>query len=205
MPRRQRLPELVAQLPKTRAAIEYGETHHAGQRRSFNDDPFIEHPLEVGLLLYETGARDHVIAAGILHDTLEKTDADASELRRRFGTPVTRLVVALSEDEQISGYAQRKAALRQQVAAAGHDALMIFAADKVSKVRELRLAIARLERRGEQPARSLLRPRRVAHYRRCLGMLEELLAQSALVGQLRSELARLEAVLTGLRLGSAVA
>jgi hypothetical protein len=118
---------------------------------------------------------------------------------------VTRLVVAVSEDEQISGYTQRKAALRQQVAAAGSDALMIFAADKVSKVRELRLAISRLVRQNIEPARSLLRPRRVAHYRRCLGMLEELSAESALVDQLRTELARLEAVLAGARARSAVA
>lgn len=165
----------------------------------------MEHPLEVGLLLYEAGARDHVIAAGVLHDTLEKTDADAAELRRRFGAAVARLVVAVSEDEEISGYTPRKAALRQQVATAGPEALMVFAADKVSKVRELRLAIARLLRRNEQPARSLLRPRRLAHYRRCLGMLEELSAQSALVDQLRAELARLEVVLSAARAGSAVA
>lgn len=205
MPRRPRLPDLVAQLPKTRAAIEYGETQHAGQRRSFTRGTFMEHPLEVGLLLYEAGARDHVIAAGVLHDTLEKTEVGPAELRRRFGAPVARLVVAVSEDEQIPRYTQRKAELRHRVAAAGPEALMIFAADKVSKVRELRLAIGQLVRRDVEPARSLLRPRRVAHYRRCLGMLEQLSAESLLVDQLRAELARLEAVLAGARTASAVA
>jgi (p)ppGpp synthase/HD superfamily hydrolase len=199
---RQRLPDLVARFPKTREAIEYGEAQHAGQRRSFGGAAFIEHPLEVGLLLYDAGARDHVIAAGILHDMLEKTDVDAAELRRRFGGRIAGLVVAVSEDERISGYQERKAALRRQVAAAGPEALMIFAADKVSKVRELRLAISRLLRRGEQPDRSLLRPRRRAHYRRCLGMLEELLGESALVGQLRTELLKLEAVLTTAKAGA---
>jgi (p)ppGpp synthase/HD superfamily hydrolase len=189
------LADLVGQLPTTRAAIEYGERGHAGQVRSFAGDAFIVHPLEVGLLLYDAGARDHVIAAGVLHDTIEKASADEVELQRRFGARIAWLVAVVSEDEAIRGYAQRKAALRQQVAGAGPDALMIFAADKVSKVRELRLTLARLARRREYPARSLLRPRRIAHYFRCLGMLEEQLGESALVRQLRTELARLEAVL----------
>ena len=168
---------------------------HAGQVRGFAGDAFIVHPLEVGLLLYDAGARDYVIAAGVLHDTIEKAGVDETELRRRFGARIARLVAVVSEDEAIPGYAQRKAALRRQVAGAGPDALMIFAADKVSKVRELRVTLARLARRREQPARSLLRPRRIAHYHRCLGMLEEQLSESALVGELRTELARLEAVL----------
>jgi hypothetical protein len=145
------------------------------------------------VLLYGAGARDEVIAAGILHDTIEKTGADASDLRARFGARVAELVLAVSEDETISRYQQRKAALRRQVAAAGADAQMIFAADKVSKVRELRLAIARCSRRGEQPDQSLLRRRRLIHYRRCLGMLEEGLGGSPLVEQLRVELVRLQA------------
>jgi (p)ppGpp synthase/HD superfamily hydrolase len=194
-----RLPELGADLPRTRAAIAYGQRGHAGQVRSFAGDAFMTHPLEVGLLLYDAGARDHVIAAGVLHDTIEKASAQETELRRQFGPRIARLVAALSEDEGIRGYGQRKAALRRQVAGAGPDALMVFAADKVSKVRELRLTLARLARRHEQPDRSLLRPRRVSHYRRCLGMLEERLGEAMLVGQLRTELARLEAVIARAR------
>jgi (p)ppGpp synthase/HD superfamily hydrolase len=80
--------------------------------------------------------------AGLLHDTIEKTSTEAADLRRRFGVHVASLVVALSEDPAISGYSARKAALRDQVGAAGDEALMVFAADKVSKARELRMAPA---------------------------------------------------------------
>jgi (p)ppGpp synthase/HD superfamily hydrolase len=187
--------DLAGRFPKARAAIEYGEHQHAGQRRSFDGRPFMQHPLEVCLLLRDAGARDHVIAAGILHDTVEKAGTDLAELRTRFGPRVAELVLVLTEDPEIPGYTQRKAALRQQVAAAGPEALTIFAADKISKVRELRLELSRLLRRHEQPSRSLLRPRRAAHYRRSLGMLEEQLGCSALIDQLRTELGRLEAVL----------
>ena len=129
--------DLVARLPRTKAALAFAERKHAGQRRKVDGAPFIEHPVEVASLLFDAGAPDDVIAAGVLHDTLEKTRTNLAELRARFGSRIARLVAAVSEDESIAGYATRKAALRRQVEAAGTDAMMVFAADKVSKVREL--------------------------------------------------------------------
>lgn len=171
-----------------RRAIAYADRMHDGQRRSSDGAAFIEHPLEVASLLQDAGAPEHVIAAGVLHDVLEKTDADAEDLRARFGDEITTLVLAVSEDERIRGYAKRKAALREQVATAGREALMIFAADKVSKARELSVEDARS---SERPARdSRRRDRRIAHFRHCLQLLEELLSDCWLVAELRTELER---------------
>ena len=170
----------MARLPKTRAALAYAEERHAGQRRKGDGAPFIEHPAEVAWLLYRAGAPDHVIAAGVLHDTLEKAGADPAELRKRFGARTAKLVAAVSEDERISGYATRKAALRAQVAAAGPEALMVFAADKISKVRELRLV-------------TKVPQRRMTHYRCCVELLEQRLSGSPLVVQLRTEFDRVAA------------
>ena len=178
-----RAPDLVMRLPKTRAALAYAEERHAGQLREADGAPFIEHPVEVAWLLYSAGAPDHVIAAGVLHDTIEKTGADIDELRARFGDRTAQLVLAVSEDPEIPTYARRKAALRDQVADAGRDALMVFAADKLSKVRELELRRA--------PAK--VPQRRITHYRRCVELLERLLADSPLVVQLRSEFDRVVA------------
>jgi (p)ppGpp synthase/HD superfamily hydrolase len=177
-----RLPDLSVRLPKTRAALSYAEERHAGQRRNADGAPFIEHPVEVAWLLYRVGAPDHVIAAGVLHDTIEKAGADVGELRARFGRRTAALVAAVSEDRDIPTYARRKAALRAQAADAGPEALMVFAADKVSKVRELGLE------RSRRPAQ-----RRLTHYRRCLELLERLLTDSPLVVQLRAELDKLAA------------
>jgi (p)ppGpp synthase/HD superfamily hydrolase len=159
----------------------YAQERHAGQLRKVDRAPFIEHPVEVATLLYGAGAPDHVIAAGLLHDTIEKGGADPRELRERFGGSVADLVLAVTEDPGIRTYAQRKAALREQVAAAGPEALMVFAADKVSKVREYGLGA-----RTKTPSQ-----RRLTHYRGCLELLERLLADSPLVAQLRVELGRL--------------
>jgi (p)ppGpp synthase/HD superfamily hydrolase len=168
--------------------LAFAELKHAGQRRKVDGAPFIEHPVEVASLLCDAGASDDVIAAGLLHDTLEKTNTDIAELRRRFGSRIAALVAAVSEDETIAGYATRKAALRRQVEVAGADAMMVFAADKVSKIRELPV-----EAPGSEAARlaatvSRTRQRRLIHYRRCLELLERYLADSPLVVQLRAEL-----------------
>src|SRR5207248_6842112 len=122
---------------------------------------------EVGWLLYRAGEPDGVIAAGVLHDVLEKTAVRGAELKTRFGLRIAELVAALSEDEGIRGYEQRKAALRRQVAVAGPEAMTVFAADKVSKVRELRAAVAGAERRRAPLEKSWVPPRRLAHFRAC--------------------------------------
>ena len=177
-------PDLIQRLPRTRAALAYAEEQHAGQQRKIDGTAFITHPIEVGLLLLDAGASDHVIAAGVLHDTIEKAGADSADLRRRFGPRTAALVAAVTEDEHIHGYATRKAALRRQAEAAGREAMMVFAADKVSKVRELPVG---RPGSGAEPV-SRTRKRRLTHYRQCLEMLERHLADSPLVTALRAEL-----------------
>ena len=174
-----------AEHPQTRAAIAYAEQMHAGQRRG-DATSFILHPLEVASLLYDTGAPDHLIAAAVMHDLIEKAGVNEADLQQRFGPQVTRLVLAVTDDDRIDGYAKRKAALRRQVANAGNEALALFAADKLSKLRELRRETA-LDPATPGRVREL-RTRRLKHYQRSLALLEERLPDSPLVGDLRNEL-----------------
>lgn len=171
--------EFPRALPTTQVAVAYARRCHEGQRRQIDGQPFILHPLEVGALLYQSGAPDEVIAAGVLHDTLEKSAATESELSHLFGTRVMGLVRAVTEDDRIKGYARRKAALRDQVAHAGREALMVFAADKLSKARELSLG---------DGIGVTVRHRRMKHYYRCLALLQERLPGYPLVGLLQAEL-----------------
>jgi (p)ppGpp synthase/HD superfamily hydrolase len=185
------MPTFVEGLPQTRAALAYAERLHGGQRRA-DGTPFILHPLEVASLLYYSGAPDHLIAAGVMHDLIEKSDATPADLRERFGQRITGLVLAVSDDDRIAGYAKRKAALRQQVARAGEEALTLFAADKLSKLRELRRETAVDSTDSAAPNRVReLRARRLRHYQRSLALLGERLHDSPLVQELRDELAML--------------
>jgi (p)ppGpp synthase/HD superfamily hydrolase len=182
------MPIFGNRLPRTQAAIAYAERMHAGQRRG-DGSPFILHPLEVASLLAHAGAPDHLIAAGVMHDLIEKADVSAAELTQRFGSQISELVRAVSDDDQIAGYAARKAALRRQVERSGDEALTLFAADKLSKLRELRRDSQRdrVEESTSGPVRDL-RARRLRHYQRSLALLQKRLPNSVLVRDLRAEL-----------------
>jgi (p)ppGpp synthase/HD superfamily hydrolase len=130
----------------------------------------------------------------VLHDVVEKAGVSEAQLQRRFGVRVTRLVSAVTDDESITGYAARKAALRHQVALAGDDALTLFAADKLSMSGELRR-----ETRLDRDETKSLRTRRLTHYQRSLAMLEERLAGSPLVRDLRRQLRAFERERSALR------
>ena len=175
-------PELIRRLPTTAEAVGFAREKHEGQVRQVDGAPFILHPLEVAVLLYEDGARDELTAAGALHDVLEKTDATAYELSARLGRRIAEIVRAMTEDPAIGPYARRKAALREQVAAAGTDALTVFAADKLSNVREQRLCAGEV---------TPLRRRKVKHYRHCLALLQERLPEEPLVRDFARELEEL--------------
>jgi (p)ppGpp synthase/HD superfamily hydrolase len=182
--------DFVKQSPLTRDALAFANERHAGQTRDLDDAPFVTHPVEVACLLHEAGYSDEVVAAGVLHDVLEDTDAQPEELVSRFGHDVAQLVAAVSDDPSIEDPMERKAALRRQVAEAGERAAAVFAADKVSKAREMRQRISR--GRVQESDRGKLE-----HYEASLGMLADLLPGHHLVGQLRMELEAVQALPAG--------
>ncbi|MES2925023.1 MAG: HD domain-containing protein [Verrucomicrobiota bacterium] len=73
---------------------------HEGQTTAFPETPYIAHPVSVaGLVMGVFGCTDpEVVAAALLHDTLEKTSLEAEEIREAMGDRVLRLVLALTKD-----------------------------------------------------------------------------------------------------------
>jgi len=126
-----------------REALETARKAHAGQlRRGSDGHPFVDHPLAVAERLHQLGYRDEVLAAALLHDVVEKSETGNAELRERFGDEVADLVEALTEDETIEDYEERKREHRQRVGRIGGDSVAIFAADKLTNVAMLREAYA---------------------------------------------------------------
>src|SRR4051794_8023349 len=177
-------PTFVGGLPLTRRALEFAAERHEGQRREADDAAFILHPLEVAQLLRTGGYPDQIIAAGVLHDSLENTDATPQELERRFGPEVARLVCAVSEPDAEGPYAKRKARLRDSVGTGDHGVLVVYAADKVAKARELRMTLARDWSAAASPETA----EKLDHYWASLELLEQLLGADPLASQLRFEL-----------------
>jgi (p)ppGpp synthase/HD superfamily hydrolase len=115
---------------------------HAGQTRNGSGGlPYIEHPRMVAATLATVGFSDTTLAAALLHDVVEDSDTTVDELRAEFGDEIADLVAALSDDESIESYRDRKNEHRQRVAAVGGDALAIYAADKLTNMTTLHAAI----------------------------------------------------------------
>lgn len=92
--------ELVALLPDTftsfdrdliQRAYKTAEKAHAGQKR-VSGEAYINHCLAVAAILVELGMPADVIAAGLMHDTVEDTPIKLDEIRRDFGETVANLV-----------------------------------------------------------------------------------------------------------------
>ena len=180
----QQFPSFVDSLPLTSRALEFAAERHRGQRREADEAAFILHPLEVAQLLRNRGYPDEIVAAGVLHDSLEDTDATRSELEELFGAGVARLVSAVSEPAGEGSWAERKARLRSSIAEAGPEAAAVYAADKVARTRELRLTLARDWSAAASPGTA----DKLEHYWASLILLESILDHHPLVAQLRFEL-----------------
>lgn len=124
-------------------ALATAQRAHAGQlRRGSDGRPFIDHPIAVAELLCGERQDDEVIAAALLHDVVEKSETSLDSLRERFGDVVAELVGAMTEDESIAAYEDRKEEHRRRVADSAPAARAIFAADKLTNVTMLREAYA---------------------------------------------------------------
>lgn len=127
--------------PLVRNALEQARADHEGQVRNGSGGmPYVEHPVTVAARLDELGYREEVLAAALLHDVVEDSETSLDELRERFGDEVAGYVGALTDDESIEAYRERKAEHRERVAAAAPEALAIYGADKLTNTITLRAA-----------------------------------------------------------------
>ena len=135
----ERIEAAAERSPLVHAALEKAREAHAGQVRNGSGGmPYVEHPIAVAARLEEHGFRDEVLAAALLHDVIEDSETTLDEVQRLFGEEVGGMVGALTDDEAIESYRERKAEHRERVAAADPEALAIYASDKLTNVTTLR-------------------------------------------------------------------
>ena len=69
-------------------AVIFAANAHYGKVRKMAGMPYILHPMEVAAIIAAITDDKEVIAAGILHDTIEDCGVLAPEIEERFGTRV---------------------------------------------------------------------------------------------------------------------
>ena len=72
-------------------AYKYAEAAHEGQKRA-SGEPYITHCVAVAIILSELNVQPVVVAAGLLHDTVEDTKVTLEDIRNDFGVEIGRLV-----------------------------------------------------------------------------------------------------------------
>ena len=72
-------------------AYKYAEAGHEGQKRA-SGEPYITHCVAVAIILCELHVQPVVVAAGLLHDTVEDTHITLEDIHRDFSPEISRLV-----------------------------------------------------------------------------------------------------------------
>lgn len=148
-----------------RKAYYYAEKKHFGQKRISGDD-YILHPLNVALILTEISADAPCMAAALLHDTIEDSDATKEEIESLFGSEVALLVdgvtkinkINFSSDSEASAAYQRKilVGLSEDVRV-----IIIKLADRLHNMRTLDVMSEEKQKKKAKETLEILTP--VAH------------------------------------------
>lgn len=148
-----------------RRAYDYAEKKHFGQKRISGDD-YILHPLNVALILTEISADAPCMAAALLHDTIEDSDATKEEIEKLFGSEVALLVdgvtkinkINFNSDSEASAAYQRKilVGLSEDVRV-----IIIKLADRLHNMRTLDVMSEEKQKKKAKETLEILTP--VAH------------------------------------------
>ena len=120
------------------AAMFSAEKHRRQRRKGEDASPYINHPIAVADLVANVGGISDVriLAAAILHDTIEDTNTTLDQLTELFGQEVSTLVAEVSDDKSLPK-AERKRLQIEHAQQLSSAAKMIKLADKISNVTEV--------------------------------------------------------------------
>ena len=121
-----------------RAAEFAAHKHREQKRKDPEASPYINHPVTVARLLADIGGINdvEVLAAALLHDTIEDTETTGDELEAEFGSRVRALVEAVTDDKSLPK-PERKQRQIEHAAELDPDAVAIKLGDKIANVRDI--------------------------------------------------------------------
>jgi guanosine-3',5'-bis(diphosphate) 3'-pyrophosphohydrolase len=122
-------------------AIAFAADKHRLQRRKDADaSPYINHPIGLADLLANEAqeVRADVLAAAVLHDTVEDTETTLAELTVQFGARISGIVAEVTDDKSLPK-AERKRLQIEHAPAASPEAQLVKLADKICNLRDLQL------------------------------------------------------------------
>ena len=130
-----------ADIEKLKRVYEYSDKAHSGQIRR-SGEPYISHPLSVASILAHLRMDLETIFTGLLHDTVEDTEATLDEIKKQFGEEVSYLVDGVTKISQIKfrhTHQKQGENIRKMIVAMGKDVRVVLVklADRLHNMRTL--------------------------------------------------------------------
>jgi guanosine-3',5'-bis(diphosphate) 3'-pyrophosphohydrolase len=143
-------------------AYVYAMQKHGSQMRA-SGDPYFAHPLEVAAILTDLKLDDASIVVGLLHDTIEDTDATRAEIDQTFGPEIGAIVDGLTKIERLNLVSREQAQaenLRKLLLAISADVrvLLVKLADRLHNMRTLEFMPADKRRRIAEETMDIYAP-----------------------------------------------
>ena len=120
-------------------AAHFAAQKHKDQRRKDKEvSPYINHPISVAKIISEIGNIEdpEVLAAALLHDTIEDTETTVDELIDNFGERVCSLVQEVTDDKTLPKLERKQRQIDHAKEISG-DAALIKLGDKISNVTDI--------------------------------------------------------------------
>lgn len=131
---------------------------HQGQFRKFEDTPFVQHPIQVARILKSAGKKvtKEMVAAALLHDTIEDTGVTSAQIRSRFGNRVAKLVKELTTDKEKRDKHGKAKYLGWKMTKMSDSALTIKLCDRYHNVRKIEETPKKFQNRYSKETRKTL-------------------------------------------------
>ncbi len=170
-------------------ALQTAAIAHQRQYRKGTEIPYITHPVAVGMILMKEGYEDFVVAAGILHDTVEDTDLTLDDIKRGFGEKIAEIVKGCSEPDKSLAWEKRKEHTLEFLQNASSEIRAVACADKLHNIRSIQRDY---EQQGEEVWKKFNRGKEQQKWY-YTNVIESLCAQNSfsLIEELRKEVDRL--------------
>lgn len=120
-----------------RAAAFAAYKHRDQRRKDADASPYINHPIAVANVLADAGVDDPIVlAAALLHDTIEDTDTSRAEIEHLFDRQVASIVAEVTDDKSLPK-AERKRLQVEHAATISDKAKLVKLADKICNLRDI--------------------------------------------------------------------
>jgi guanosine-3',5'-bis(diphosphate) 3'-pyrophosphohydrolase len=131
------------------AAAKFAARAHQGQMRKDGATPYVSHPMRVCMtvtLVFDVHEPE-VLAAALLHDTIEDTTTDFDDILEQFGPAVANFVQAMTKDKRLPD-AEREERYIQQLMTSGWPVQIIKLADIYDNLSDMDGVSAEKRKRG---------------------------------------------------------